>query len=154
MNSVQDHYPPDFAHCYGCGRLNGHGLQLKSAWEGDEVVARFMPKPHHVALPGFVYGGLLASLVDCHAMAAAAADAERRAGRALGAREAPRYVTAVLHVEYLAPTPLGPVLELRARILETGPRKTRVEVAVIAAGAVTAKGDVLAVPMPASMRQG
>ena len=42
--AIQDHYPNDFAHCYGCGHLNEHGLHVKSAWEGDEVVARFRPK--------------------------------------------------------------------------------------------------------------
>ena len=33
---VQDHYPDDFAHCYGCGRLNASGYQIKTAWQGDE----------------------------------------------------------------------------------------------------------------------
>ncbi len=151
--AVQDHYPDDFAHCYGCGRLNPRGLHIKSRWEGEEVVARFRPGPEHMALPGFVYGGLVASLVDCHAMAAASADAERRAGRAVGEQEAPRYVTALLHVEYLAPTPLGPELEVRARIREATERKTRVDVTVGADGVITARGEVLAVPMPATMRQ-
>jgi acyl-coenzyme A thioesterase PaaI-like protein len=151
--AVQDFYPSDFAHCYGCGRLNEHGLHIQSAWEGDEVVARFLPREEHVSVPGFVYGGLLASLVDCHAMAAAAADAERRAGRAIGEREAPRYVTAVLHVEYLKPTPLGAQLEVRARIREGGERKTRVDVVIVAGGSVCVKGEVVAVPMPATMRR-
>jgi acyl-coenzyme A thioesterase PaaI-like protein len=150
--AVQDHYPDDFAHCYGCGRLNPHGLHLKSRWQGDEVVASFLPRPEHVAVPGFVYGGLLASLLDCHAMAAASADAERRSGRAIGEAPAPRYVTAMLRVDYLAPTPLGTPLELRARVLEASERKTRVEVTLAAAGAATVRAEVVAVPMPASMR--
>jgi acyl-coenzyme A thioesterase PaaI-like protein len=150
--AVQDRYPDDFAHCYGCGRLNERGLHIRSFRQGEEAVARFVPQAHHTAMPGWVYGGLVASLIDCHAMAAAAADAERRAG-APGEGEAPRYVTAVLHVEYLRPTPLGPELVLTARIREAGERKTRVDVEVHAGGELTARGEVLAVPLPASMRR-
>jgi hypothetical protein len=85
--AVQDHDPEDVAHCYGCGRLNDQGLKLQTRWDGDETVAFFTPRPQHTAMPGFVYGGLIASLVDCHAMGTAAAAAERAAGRAIG--EAP-----------------------------------------------------------------
>jgi hypothetical protein len=37
QKSIQDFYPDDFAICYGCGRLNQHGHQLKSYWDGDET---------------------------------------------------------------------------------------------------------------------
>ena len=55
--AFQDSYPDDYSHCYGCGRLNAHGLQLKSYWDGDESQAVFQPQPWHTAVPGFVYGG-------------------------------------------------------------------------------------------------
>jgi acyl-coenzyme A thioesterase PaaI-like protein len=152
--AVQDHYPSDYAHCYGCGRLNEHGLHVKSAWEGDQVVARFQPEPYHIAVPGFVYGGLLASLIDCHAMATAAAAAERAAGRNIGEREVPRYVTGSLHVDYLQPTPLGPELELRARVRDSTERIANVEVTVWAQGAMTARGQVVAVRIPGAMSAG
>jgi acyl-coenzyme A thioesterase PaaI-like protein len=150
--AVQDHYADDFAHCYGCGRHNELGLQLKSAWEGDEVVARFQPRVHEIAVPGFVYGGLIASLIDCHSMATAAAAVERAAGRRIGEAPAPRFVTAALRVDYLRPTPLGPELEIRAHAREIGARKVVVEATVHAGGTVTARGEVVAVPMPESMR--
>jgi acyl-coenzyme A thioesterase PaaI-like protein len=149
---VQDHYPDDFAHCYGCGRLNPEGHHVKTAGDGDEAVARFTPRPAHMALPGFVYGGLIASLVDCHAIGTAAAAVERAAGRAIGDGPAPRFVTASLHVDYLKPTPLGPELELRARATEVGGRKVVVEVSVSAGGVVTARGEVVAVRMPDTMK--
>ena len=38
MRAIQDLYPDDFAHCYGCGRNNSEGHQLKSFVEGGEVV--------------------------------------------------------------------------------------------------------------------
>ncbi len=151
---VQDHYPADFAHCYGCGRLNPAGHRIKTAAEGDEGVARFTPRPEHIAVPGFVYGGLIASLVDCHAIGTAAAAVERAAGRAVGDGPAPRFVTASLHVDYLKPTPLGPELELRARAKQVDARKVIVEVSVLAAGVVTARGEVVAVRIPDTMRRG
>lgn len=149
--AVQDYYPDDFAHCYGCGRLNPAGLHLKSRWDGEETVARFTPRPEHLALPGFVYGGLLASLIDCHAMGTAAAAVERAAGRDIGVGPAPRFVTGSLKVDYHKPTPHGPELEIRGRVLELGERKVTVAVTVSADGVVTARGEVLAVRMPASM---
>jgi acyl-coenzyme A thioesterase PaaI-like protein len=148
---VQDFYPDDFAHCYGCGRLNRHGLQLKTRWEGDEAVARFTPRPEHIAIPGFVYGGLIASLIDCHSMGTAAAAAERAAGREIGDGPAPRFVTGSLTVQYLKPTPLGPELEVRARAVEMGARKVVVQATLSAAGTITATGEVVAVRIPDSM---
>lgn len=149
--AIQDYYPDDFARCYGCGRLNAHGLHVRSSWEGDETVARFTPRPEHMAIAGFVYGGLVASLIDCHAMGTAAATAERAAGREIGAAAAPRFVTASLHVDYLKPTPLGPTLELRARVTLATARKSVVAVTLSAEGVTTARGEVVAVPIPASM---
>jgi acyl-coenzyme A thioesterase PaaI-like protein len=151
--AVQDFYPDDFSHCYGCGRLNAHGLHVRSVRDGDETVARFTPRAEHTAVPGLVYGGLLASLIDCHAMGTASAAAERAAGREIGDAPAPRFVTASLRVDYLAPTPLGPVLELRARVTLATERKSVVAVTVSASGAVTVRGEVVAVRIPASMMQ-
>jgi len=149
--AVQDYYTDDFAHCYGCGRLNRDGLHVQTRWDGNETVARFTPRSYHVAVPGFVYGGLIASLFDCHGIGTAAAAAERAAGRAPGDAAAPRFVTAALRVDYLKPTPLGPELEVRATVKETTPRKIVIQATLSAAGIVTARGEVVAVAMPPSM---
>jgi acyl-coenzyme A thioesterase PaaI-like protein len=149
--AIQDFYPDDFAHCHGCGRLNKDGLHVKSRWEGDDMVARYTPRPDRIAMPGFVYGGLIASLVDCHAMGTASAAVERAAGRDIGAGPAPRFVTAALRVDYLKPTPLGPELEIRARAREIGERKVIVDATVSANGVVTAKGEIVAVRRPETM---
>lgn len=149
--AIQDLYPDDFAHCFGCGRHNARGHLLKSFVDGDEVVAHFTPRPEHTALPGFVYGGLIASLIDCHAMATAAAAAERAAGREIGAAEAPRFVTAALDVSFLKPTPIGGELVLRAHVTDRNERKAVITVSLSANDVVTARGNVIAVPMPASM---
>jgi acyl-coenzyme A thioesterase PaaI-like protein len=151
--AIQDRYPDDFAHCFGCGRNNKNGHQLKSFSEGDEVVARFTPKSDHIAVPGFVYGGLLASLADCHAMATAAAAAERAAGRQIGEGPAPRFVTASLKVDYLKPTPLGPELEIRGRVKERSEKKAIVAIDIAAAGVVTVRAEAVAVLIPKSMEK-
>ncbi len=154
--AFQDYYPDDVAHCYGCGRLNPHGHQIKSCWDGDETVARFTPQPFHTAIPGYVYGGLVASLIDCHATGTAAAAAARVAGWELGVDRpppegAPRFVTAALSVDYLRPTPLGPELVVRGKVKYASERKVIVEATVSAAGEVTARGTVVAVRMPEAM---
>jgi acyl-coenzyme A thioesterase PaaI-like protein len=150
-DAVQDHYPEGFAHCFGCGRLNAHGHHIRSFREGTETVARFTPEPFHIALPGFVYGGLVASLIDCHGIGTAADDALRREAHEVGTIPTPRYVTAALHVNYLRPTPMGVELELRAHVKEASARKAIVEVTLSAGGTVTATGEVVAVRAPESM---
>jgi acyl-coenzyme A thioesterase PaaI-like protein len=153
--AFQDHYAADVAQCYGCGRLNPHGHHLETRWDGEETVTRFTPQPYHTAIPGYVYGGLIASLIDCHgtgtaAAAAAPAGGPDAAGRD-GPGEMPRFVTASLQVDYLRPTPLGPELEIRGRATEVTGRKVVVEARVLANGEVTARGVVIAVRMPEGM---
>ena len=80
----QDYYPDQMAHCYNYGRLNEHGNQIKSIWDGDESVCYLAPKPYHTAMPGYVYGGLLASLIDCHGMGTASAAGLPRSGSSHG----------------------------------------------------------------------
>jgi acyl-coenzyme A thioesterase PaaI-like protein len=149
--AVQDYYPDEFAHCFGCGRLNVQGHHIRTFWDASGSVARFTPGPEHMAVPGFVYGGLIASLVDCHAIATAAAAVEEAAGRAVGEQPSPRFVTAALHIDFLAPTPLGPELELRGSVKSLSPRKVVVGVSVAAGARVTALGEVVAVPVPERM---
>ncbi len=154
--AFQDFYPDDFSFCYGCGRLNEQGHQIKSYWAGEETVAHFTPKPYHIAVPGFVYGGLLASLIDCHSTGTGAAAMYRAEGREMGTDPPFRFVTASLKVDYLRPTPMGVALEVRARVREVSGRKVIVDSTVSAAGVVCAKGEATVVQMPPSMvaRQG
>lgn len=146
-HAFQDAYPDELSHCYGCGRLNPDGLQLKSYWDGDETVARFRPRPSHMAVPGYVYGGLLASLIDCHGTGSASA----AAGRARPDKAPFRFVTASLHVDYLRPTPIDAELEIRGVIKELKEKKVVVSLTVSAKGEVCAKGEVVAVRMPENM---
>jgi acyl-coenzyme A thioesterase PaaI-like protein len=151
QRAFQDYYPDELSYCYGCGRLNEHGLQIKTGWDGDETVTRFQPRPYHIAIPGYVYGGLIASLIDCHATGTAAAAAYRAEGRAMDSEPPLRFVTASLHVDYLRPTPLGVPLEVRGRVKEIKGRKVVVEATLSADGQVCARGEVVAVQMPEHM---
>lgn len=149
--AFQDYYADELSYCYGCGRLNEQGLQLKSYWDGEESVATFTPRPYHIAVPGYVYGGLLASLIDCHGTGTASAAGYRAEGRAMGTEPILRYVTASLQVNYLRPTPLGVPLEVRGRVKEVHGRKVVVEAWIIAEGTVCVRGEVVAVQIPAEM---
>lgn len=150
--SFQDYYPDYFAHCYGCGKLNEHGHQIKSYWDGDESVCHFVPKPYHVAIPGYVYGGLLASLIDCHGTGTAAAALYKAAKEAdPNAEPNTRTLTASLHVDYHKPTPLGVELEVRARVRDLKGRKVVIEEWILANGVITVKGEVIAVQVPESL---
>ncbi len=146
--AFQDQYTDATSYCYGCGRLNEHGLQIKSYWDGDETVCVYRPRPYHTAIPGYVYGGLIASLIDCHSTGTAAAAAMRAAGQESGEL---RFVTASLQVDYLKPTPLDGDLILRARALEVKGRKVVVACDLYADSQLCARGRVVAVQAPAWM---
>jgi len=149
---IQDYYPDDLAWCYGCGRYNEKGHHFQTAWDGEETVTRFTPEPYHMAIPGCVYGGLLASLIDCHSTGSAALAAYRAQGHEPGDdAPVPRFVTAALHVNYLKPTPMGVTLEARGRIKEIKERKVVVETTIYADGEACVTGEAVLVKMPLHM---
>ena len=146
---VQDFYHDEFAHCYGCGRLNKDGLHIQSHWDGDESICRYTPKPFYTGgFPGYVYGGFIASLIDCHGAATASAAKLRDEGFSLDDHPLSRFVSASIKVDYLKPTPMGPILELRGRVKEIKGRKVTVVVTLSAEGEIRAKGEVTMVQLP------
>ncbi len=150
MTAFQDFYPEHLAHCYGCGRLNEHGYHIATEWDGEESLTRFTPQPFHTAVAGFVYGGLLASLIDCHSTGTAAAQMYRGESRAMDTLPAFRFVTASLQVTYAKPTPLGPELAIRGRVLDVSGRKVLVASTLSCASQDTVSAEVLCVQMPDS----
>jgi len=152
--AFQDYYPDQMSYCFGCGRLNENGNQIKSYWEGAVSICVFQPEPYHISIPGYVYGGLLASLVDCHGTGTAAAAAYRDQGRSLDSEPALRFVTASLHVDYLKPTPLGVPLELHGRVKEIKGRKVVITIDLFAKGVNCVRGEVVAVQIPDNMLSG
>lgn len=145
--AIQDTYPEDVAHCYGCGRLNDVGHQIKTRAAGDETATTFMPKPFHTAIPGYAYGGLVASIIDCHSTGSAAIFQMQHAGKAVGSELSPRFVTAHLEVDYLLPTLLAE-FHLVGRLIEIKGRKVVVETDLSVDGVVTATGSAVLVEIP------
>lgn len=150
--AIQDYYSDPMAHCYGCGRLNDVGLQIKSYWDGKESHASFKPREYHTAFPGFVYGGLIASLIDCHGTGTAAAAAYHAEGREMGTEPELRFVTASIQVSYLKPTPIDYSLELRGKVKEIKDKKVIVEVELSANNELCARGTVIAIKIPDTMK--
>lgn len=142
---IQDFYPDTVAICYGCGRLNPEGLHIQTYWDGEEGVCRFTPQDHHTAFPGFVYGGLLASLIDCHSMGTAIAATYHAEGREPGTDPEITYVTGNLNVSYLKPTPIDGEIVLRARMTELHSRKAILTCSVFAGDEECVRGEVVAV---------
>lgn len=149
--AVQDFYPRELSYCYGCGKSNEFGHQLKTCWDGEETVSHFIPKEYHIAVPGYVYGGLIASIIDCHGTGSAALASYKAENRGIDTLPPFRYVTASLQVDYLKPTPLGVELELRGKIIEIKGKKVIAEITLSADGQITARGRVVAVQMPEGM---
>jgi acyl-coenzyme A thioesterase PaaI-like protein len=132
-DSLQDRYAAKTV-CFGCGPANASGLRIKSRVDGDEVVLDWTPEPHHEAFPGFVNGGIIGVLFDCHCNWAAAYHLMQRAG----ADAPPFTVTADYAVTLRKPTPSGGPLRLRARVVESTDDRATVEATLEAEGVVRA----------------
>jgi acyl-coenzyme A thioesterase PaaI-like protein len=104
-----------------------------------------------MAIPGYAYGGLIASLIDCHSTGTAAAAKYRAENREMDTLPPLRFLTASLHVDYLLPTPLGGPIEIRGKVKEVNGRKVVVESTLSAGGNICARGEVVAVQVPEDM---
>ncbi|KMY54296.1 thioesterase [Bacillus sp. FJAT-27231] len=151
VKAIQDEYPDDFAWCYGCGRLNEAGHHFRTGWQGEQTVTVYTPEQDHTAIPGFVYGGVIASLIDCHGTGSASLALHRKNGHELGdGAEPPRFVTGSLHVDFMKPTPQGIPLKAVGVVEEIHPKKWKVQTEVFANDILCARGEVIAVVMPSN----
>lgn len=143
--------------CYGCGSANPDGLHLKSYWSDDRqyVVAAFQPEPKFTSgFMGAVYGGLIASLIDCHSNWTAMAFGYRAEGREPGTLPRIVSVTGSLSVQYRKPTPLDQTIHLRAWVEGEAGRRTRVICELGTADTVTVTGDSIFVRVDESQYLG
>jgi acyl-coenzyme A thioesterase PaaI-like protein len=147
--AIQDLLPHN--HCYGCGAENELGLQIKSYWDGSAATCEYQPRPEQCAGPThYVYGGTIASLIDCHSVCTAIAHRYAEEGRHIGAGELIWYVTGKLDVNYLAPTAIDQPVTLLARIVEAGEKKSVVHCTLSSGGLTTAEASVIAVRVPSA----
>jgi acyl-coenzyme A thioesterase PaaI-like protein len=140
--SLQERYAPA-SFCYGCGPANEYGLHIRSFPLGDEVVAEWMPQPHHEAFAGVVNGGVIGTLFDCHSNWTAAYTLMQRSR----ADTPPCTVTSEYAVKLLRPTPSRALLRLSARPVEVAESRVVVEAALTAEGRLcaTCRGVFVAV---------
>ncbi len=111
--SLQERYAPENS-CFGCGPANEQGLRIRSFPSQDgEYTATWTPSPHHEAFPGVLNGGIIGALLDCHGNWTAAIAIMDR----LGLEQPLCTVTAQYEVKLRRPTPFGPALEVRSRVL-------------------------------------
>jgi acyl-coenzyme A thioesterase PaaI-like protein len=114
--------------------LNEKGLRVRSLVEGDEVVASWMPEPHHQAFDGVLNGGICGALLDCHSYWTASWHLMKEAGAAVP----PFTLTADFHVKLKRPTPMNGPIHLRARVIESSGDRAVVDAEMEAGGKVTA----------------
>lgn len=124
--AVQDKWPDIVTHCWGCGRNNENGLQIKSLWEGDECICTWKPEEHHCAYPGRGCGGIIATILDCHCINTAASAAYIAEGREIGSEPLIIYATGLLSVKYLKPTPLDKPWIFKARVKNVKEKKSTI----------------------------
>ncbi len=142
--AIQDTYPEDFAHCFGCGRNNSEGHGFKTIADGLATRTVHTADPTYRGAGDFAYGGLIASLIDCHSAASAAIFWMHDQGLAVGSETAPRFVTARLEVDYVAPTPLGELVVVGTAV-EVHDRKVIVTSELTHQGVTTARGRAVLV---------
>ncbi len=95
-----------------------------------------------------IYGGLIASLIDCHSTGTGSAALHKLLNESQKKETYPRCVTASLKVDYLKPTPIDCILELRGKVKEIKGRKVIVETSLYAKNEICAKGEVIVVQVP------
>ena len=141
--SLQERFAPA-GMCFGCGPMNERGLRIRSFDAGDgTVIAEWQPRPEHEAFEGFVNGGILGTLIDCHSNWTAIASLQA----AGWAKEAPSTVTSELSVRFRRPTPSTTPLRVVGRAVEVAPDRVTVETQIEASGEVTARGRATFVPV-------
>lgn len=139
--SIQERLYPTLT-CFGCGHSNPKGLRLRSYPDGDTVVATFRPWPEHDNGLGYLNGGIISTVLDCHSAAAVLLEADRRGWRPHPGPLLP-FVTAGLEVRYLRPSPLHEPVQLRAQVRRVDPAEMEVAVELLWDGKVRAAATAL-----------
>jgi acyl-coenzyme A thioesterase PaaI-like protein len=143
--SLQQRYSPT-SRCFGCGPANEHGLRIEShESEGSdgELHADWQPLPHHAAFDNVLNGGIIGTLLDCHANWTAAMHLMHERGLA----GPPGCVTADYAIRLRRPTPVDRPLHIQARPVETSGDRVVVDAEMLVDGIITAtcRGTFVAV---------
>lgn len=120
--------------CFGCGPANEQGLHINSFPEGESCVCEWTPEAKYQAFPGMLYGGLIASLLDCHCNWTAAWHLMNKNGF----DKPPCTVTAELNVKYLQPTPADKPIRMVAKVIKSSERSASIEGSLLSGNTVCA----------------
>lgn len=105
-----------FAHsannrCFGCGPANQNGMHLEFFRAEDGSLVSFSVIPNTFeGPPGYLHGGVIATLLD---------EAMSKAVRAQGSTS----MTRKLEIDYLRPVPSGSPIRIEGRVVRHEPRK-------------------------------
>lgn len=118
--------------CFGCGDANPRGLQLKFFIAEDGTVVSHVEVPDlYEGPPGYVHGGILATLID---------EAMSKSVRAQGLTAVTRH----MEVDYRLPVPSGQPLRLEGRCIQSDGRKHWTEAKIVdATGRALVRGKGL-----------
>jgi uncharacterized protein (TIGR00369 family) len=111
--------------CFGCGEANPIGMHLEffAAEDGSVVCLPAVPDTFE-GPPGYVHGGIIATLLD---------EAMSKAVRVRGHTAMTRH----MEVEYLRPVPSSAPLRIESRLARSEGRKHWAEAKVLSAHGVT-----------------
>ena len=143
-SSIQEKMRPNG--CFGCGQDNPYGLQIESHWEGEEVVCRWTPQEYMIGPPNYLYGGISASLIDCHSVNAALSYAHKLVGNHDKYDRSIQMVTGSMNLRYVKPVPMAEV-ELRAIVEKVEGRKYFIKTRLQSSGITCVEGEVLAIQL-------
>jgi acyl-coenzyme A thioesterase PaaI-like protein len=143
--SLQRRYAPS-SRCFGCGPANADGLRIESVEEAGkpgELIAEWEPLPQHAAFENVLNGGIIGTLLDCHANWTAAMHLMRERGL----EGPPGCVTADYSIRLRRPTPVDQPVTLRAWPVSTEGDRVVVDAELSSGGIITAtcRGTFVAV---------
>lgn len=149
--AFQDLYAEDFSHCYGCGKNNSHGHHLKSYWDDDldGTIAKITPSNIYTGgVPDHLYGGLIASLLDCHGAASAAGFKSRSLDLPFdGSTVLARCVTASLLINFIKPAPVDSEISIIGKLISIERRKVKVKLSLLTNNEICTEAEMLAIEL-------
>lgn len=130
----------DSQSCFVCGKSNPQGLKLDFTQEDNRVVTTFQPNVTHQGWPGFVHGGIIASILD---------EAIGRAGFLVDAWT----MTGRLEIRYRQPAPIDQPITFIGTIVRDRGRALEMEgFAQLPDGTMVAEGRGLYMRVPEELR--
>ncbi|HEC40325.1 hypothetical protein LCGC14_1462060 [marine sediment metagenome] len=148
QQAFQDLWPEMYSHCFGCGRNNKQGLQIKSFWDKDETICTWTPRKIYEAGVGILCGGIVSTLIDCHCVNTAIAALYKAENREIGSKPFIPYMGGSINMKLMKPIFINKPVVLKAKIKEMEARKAIITCTVFSGNSECAKAEVIAIKAP------